>query len=409
MPQRFNFDIFPFITLLLILGLLSGCQSMGGTRGVDDTQIRYAQTEIPADALLDVDIEIFTIAERQEVDEDEFYDASLMKAESRYIPFHLKRTLERSGQWGSVQVTPEADSSLNLLISGRILESNGERLKVAVQVTDATGEQWFERTYEEEIEQENYRDAAKGAQDPFQNFYNLLANDLLEARQERSNRELRRIRDVSTLKFAKDVAPDPYAAYLKTDRDGHWQVVRLPSENDPNMARIMRLREREYMFLDTLNLYYSNLYDRMWDPYLNWRESYLTEIKAKQEVDRQATTRKILGALAIAAAIANEAYGGRHTSHTATAVLASGGVWAISSGMEISEGAKIHSDAIKELADSFNDDIDPVVIEVEGKTRKLSGTAETQFSEWRQLMRKIYMQETGFAPQAADAGSKPAL
>jgi len=140
MLQRFNLDFFPFSALLLILVLLSGCESMGGTRGVDDTHIRYAQTEIPADTLLDVDIEIFTFAERQEVDEDEFYDASVMKAESRYIPFHLKRTLERSGQWGSVQVTPEVDSNLNLLVSGRILESNGELLKVAIQVTDSTGE-----------------------------------------------------------------------------------------------------------------------------------------------------------------------------------------------------------------------------------------------------------------------------
>ena len=390
---------------LIVLSLLSGCETLGGSKNVGTTDIRYAQAEIPSDTLLDVDIQIFTYAGRQELDEDEFYDANLMKAESRYIPFHLKRTLERSGQWGSVQVTPEADNSLNLLVEGRIVESNGELLKLEIQVSDSTGDQWFTQSYESEIEPIDYHGTEKGVQDPFQNIYNQLANDLLEAREEKTRKELRQIRDVSTLRFAADLAADPYSAYLRTDTNGRTTAARLPSKDDPNMARVLRLREREYMFLDTLNLYYSNLYDRMWDPYLDWRESYLTETKAKEKIETEATTRKILGALAIAAAVANEVYGGRNTSHTATAVLAAGGAWGISSGIEIAEGAQIHSDAIKELADSFTDDIDPVVIEVEGKTRELSGTAETQYTQWRKLMRKIYIEETGFTPQASDVVS----
>jgi len=46
------------------------------------------------------------------------------------------------------------------------------------------------------------------------------------------------------------------------------------------------------------------------------------------------------------------------------------------------------------------------VVEVEGRTLKLTGTAEEQYREWRRLLAKIYAEETGgvtpaVAPPAA--------
>jgi hypothetical protein len=40
----------------------------------------------------------------------------------------------------------------------------------------------------------------------------------------------------------------------------------------------------------------------------------------------------------------------------------------------------------------------PVVMEFEGKQYELTGSAEEQFKQWRELLRKIYYAETGFAP-----------
>ena len=45
----------------------------------------------------------------------------------------------------------------------------------------------------------------------------------------------------------------------------------------------------------------------------------------------------------------------------------------------------------------------PVLIEVEGRTVKLEGSAETQFGEWRRLLREIFAAETGF-PLDPDTG-----
>ena len=36
------------------------------------------------------------------------------------------------------------------------------------------------------------------------------------------------------------------------------------------------------------------------------------------------------------------------------------------------------------------------VVEVEGETHKLTGSAEAQYTQWRALLKRIYISETGF-------------
>ena len=54
------------------------------------------------------------------------------QAESRYMPYQLKTTLEASGQWGSVWVLPEKSDSVDLLVWGRIDHSDGLDVEVRV-------------------------------------------------------------------------------------------------------------------------------------------------------------------------------------------------------------------------------------------------------------------------------------
>ena len=38
---------------------------------------------------------------------------------------------------------------------------------------------------------------------------------------------------------------------------------------------------------------------------------------------------------------------------------------------------------------------DPLVVDVEGETHKLTGSAEEQYTKWRALLKQIYAAETG--------------
>jgi hypothetical protein len=48
-----------------------------------------------------------------------------------------------------------------------------------------------------------------------------------------------------------------------------------------------------------------------------------------------------------------------------------------------------------------------MVVEVEGRTLQLKGTAEEQYHEWRRLLKELYENETGL-PVQAPAAAPPA-
>ena len=103
--------------------------------------------------------------------------------------------------------------------------------------------------------------------------------------------------------------------------------------------------------------------------------------------------RQLLGAAAIIGAIAYEGSGGSNSAITNTAIL--GGIEGIRSGFGLSTEADMHQDSIRELGESFDNEVEPLVVEVEGQTARLSGSAEEKYREWRRLLHDIYTVETG--------------
>ena len=61
----------------------------------------------------------------------------------------------------------------------------------------------------------------------------------------------------------------------------------------------------------------------------------------------------------------------------------------------------MNKEVIEELGSSFSSEAEPLVIEVDGETLRLSGTAEQQYTRWREILRKIYARESGLLPEAA--------
>jgi hypothetical protein len=56
--------------------------------------------------------------------------------------------------------------------------------------------------------------------------------------------------------------------------------------------------------------------------------------------------------------------------------------------------------------------MEPLLVDVEGQTLRLEGSAETQYAEWRRLLSEIFVTETGLPPErsadeAATLGATP--
>jgi len=386
------------ILLLAGLVLLSGCARYSAYR-VGPTSILQAQQEIPESQLLDVAILPFESAELTDKQaEEEGSHPDIRRAEGNFMAVHLKNTLQRSAHWGAVRVVPSEDNSMDLQVSGKILESNGEELAVEIEATDATGRTWLKKTYASEAGATSFSGNQPGEKDVFQDLYNAIANDLAKYRLKLPPDQVQNIRTVARLKFARDFAPEAFSGYLSTKPKGQVAVKRLPALNDTMMQRLMNVREREYMYLDTLNGYYDNFYTQMWPSYENWRELNREERIARRQIRREAVTRQLLGALMVAGAIAMGVGNVDNTGILQTSMLIVG-TQVFVNGINVSHEARIHSDAIRELGDTFGSEMKPVVIDLEGKQVELTGSAKEQFEKWKTLLRRIYQAETGFSEQ----------
>jgi hypothetical protein len=397
--MKFNLSNLTIIAISLLF--VSGCATYHAQK-VEPTEIMRAQMEIPEDQLMDVGILVFDSEDISEEEaEDEGTNNDIRQAESHFIPYHLKNTMNQSSQWGAVRVIPGETDSVDLLVKGKILESNGEYLGLQVDVTDATGENWFSKKYRAKASRGSYDDIRLGEKDAFQDLYNTIANDIAEFKQNLSADDIRKIRTTAELKYAADFAPDAFDEYLVENKKGVISINRLPADDDPMMQRLLRIREREYMYVDTLNQQYDLFYNDMWASYENWRNLNLTERQAMKEIKKRALTRQLIGALLVAGAVAAGSIESINTGALQTGMIIIGGQ-VIISGFNISKEAEIHEAAIQELSDSFSGEMKPIVMEFEGKQYELTGSAEDQFNQWRELLRKIYYAETGFTPEPTE-------
>ena len=385
--QSKRIQIICSLVVCLVSGLL-----YAKTIQYEKISLERAQIEIPEEELLDIGILLF---DPNIPDEDkELIFPEIRKAEARYIPYHLKKTLQDSGFWGGVWVLPEKSEAIDLIISGRIEVSNGLDVSIRIGAWDVTGKEWVNKVYSSTIAQSSYSKRRDLTQDPYQNIYNKIANDLVQIKQDLKQQELQRINEIGDIRFAAELIPGVYKDYLTKNKKNIYEAVRLPDNEDSIMQRVYNIQEREFLLLDTLNEYYAQLYENISQPYENWRKLSREDMITYEELKKSARTRKMLGAAALIGAIVSD--GDSQASKSMQQMAIYGGMEAMKSGFSKTSEAKIYKESMKELGTAFDTEAEPLIIELEGQTIRLTGSAQEKFLEWRKLLKQIYTDETGF-------------
>lgn len=382
--------IAPTFFICLILPLLSFSETIK----YDKVKLKRAEIELIEDRLLDVGIFIFDPNIPEDIEDNPLVFPEIRKAEARYIPYHLKNTLEESGFWGGVWVLPDNTKAMDLNVSGRIIKSNGYDVSIKIGVWDISGKQWLDKAYKARVGQSSYSKRRDLTQDPYQSLFNEIANDLQKIKSIYLSKQLKRISEIGDLRFASDLIPSVFNDYLVQDNKTNiYKISRLPADDDPIMQRIGDVKERELLLLDTLNEYYAQLYREISVPYEEWRKSNRQNAINYEELKRSARKRQILGAVAILGGIMVD--GDSNASGYAQQGLMIGGIQAVQSGFAKSSEAKIYKESMKEGGDSFDSEAEGLLIEVEGQTLRLTGNAQEMFLEWKRLLKQIYTEETG--------------
>ena len=403
---------------LAIPMLLAGCVT-SEVKPIPKVAAKQATVHIPEAELLDVGIRVFDPGIPKNIENDDEALAKkriypdLRKAEARYMPTLLRATLEETAQWGAVRVIPATADFVDVIVTGKVVDSNGGFMAVDITAVDAAGRVWLkDKRYSSLVDLGAYKTtAALKARDPFQNVYSEIANDMVVIRDKLSALDRENIRKIASLKFAADLAPDAMAGMTAVDKNGITQVARLPAEGDPTLGRIERIRERDTAVVDTVNDYYASFAESIDDSYDSWRQTSFTELEKEMRAKSSARTRTVLGAAALIASIfapnSCSTYDACRINDAMRTAGTMGGIAAVLSGIKKYADARTHADALKELTLSFQAEVSPQVVEVEGHTLRLTGTAEDQYREWRKLLKQLYLEETGAAAAAAPAAPAP--
>lgn len=394
------------IRQVLVIGLasaLSGCASYT-VRTTDHTPLRPATVAQEQQAVyLDVGVVAMDPGLDVSAENEEVIFPEIRIAESNFHAQKLVATIQRSGHWGAVRVVPNTDVLTEVQVDSKILKSDGESLELQVKVTDAAGMQWFDRKFVEVISKLAYERQQLRRADPFDGMYNQIANAMADYLLKQDADNLHNVRTITELRFAGEFSPEVFGDYLSKNRSGRYSFSRLPAENDPAVEKIRFIRERDYLFVDTLQEYYDIFSRDMEVPYNEWRKASYTEVQELRGLKQRSNMEMLAGAAAIVGGIAAAATSGTAGGYLGGASLASAGGYLIRRAVETRDQMSTSIDVLQELGSSLQSEVEQRVIELDDRTVRLTGSVNEQYLRWKEVLREIYRDEYGEIEAPVDA------
>lgn len=405
-PKKTAISLIGTICILHAL-LLSGCANNNrrpSTAVGPSLSSSYSKPEkidsVEALPKLDVIIPVFDPGLPEGEDyEDENIWPELRRAEANRFAYKLKGKLETTEQFGSIRVTPDKTATGDLYILGRIIESNGEEVEIAVEVIDISGRTWLDESFEHEVSDGFHKSLRNKGKDSYDPLFEEAATEIAEALNDQNPERLEDLRYLSDLRFGANFSDSTFMQYIEVDGD-QFNLVSKPSDHDPMWQRVKAIRVRDQLFIDGLQNNYAAFSTKMNDSYLMWQEQSLLEIKAERAADWKTFGQAVGGVALIALGVLAGVAGGRSNSvfaqsagTTGLIVGGIGGAYLISQSFSTSAEAKVHRDSLNELGKSVDMELAPRVIAFEKESVELTGNAKEQFMQWRTFLQKIYSVE----------------
>ena len=174
--------------------------------------------------------------------------------------------------------------------------------------------------------------------------------------------------EISLLRYANQLAPSAFGAYLNEADDGTFTIIRLPAKNDPMLDRIDRIRRTEYVITDTVDAKFRELHAEIASIYELWRGYRRKVIKYQTEDDRRAQS----------------------TSSNAPR----GSYEAMKNQYDNYKFVRITAQEQDRLAVAFNNEVGPTVDAVEVRIAELGSWVDQRYAEWHRLLEELFEVET---------------
>ena len=396
------------LLLLCILLFITGCATQGsGQYAVGPGSDQKAANLVKQSSGLSVIIPVFDPGIPDNPDEYERRGVwpELRRAEANRFAVNLKTAVEDTGKFEGVRVAPTTVATGHLYVSGKIVESNGEDVKLQITVVDISGAKRLSKTYSHRVKEYSIEAPRMAGKDLYEPIFDEIAADIAKTVGKMSDRSVANIQKIEVARYGEAFSPDYFSQFISTNKRGQVKLVSAPALGDSMVGRIDVIRVKDQMFLDSAQADYLSFKQEMDTNYFSWQRQAFVESKAAREAQAKSNAKTVLGALAIIGGAAMVASADSYdndtsasadsydTSVLAGAAVATAGVVAVFAGIENSKEAKQHKESLNELGKSLNIELAPRVMKLENQEVELEGTLEEQYVKWRSFLKALYVLE----------------
>ncbi len=413
--------------LLIFCLAMSACESTSRNSGEpllvgptnpeanERTKSKYNKLQ-NAEVFLDVAIPTFSpgfpmVKNTDEIDYEEMDDdgiwPQLRRTEAKLFAMETKNSIEKTKAFSSVRVVPNANTTADIFVLGKILASDSEQVGMKLTVVDSTGEILGSKDFEHEVSENFFRDQRNKDKNPYQPMFDQGRDFVIQLLSKLDKEEKQKIKNTALVRYARYYSPEAYSSYLSTDikkkfgqRFYKFELNGMPAQDDMMLERIEDLRAQELLFIDRLQDQYDTFYAETRDAYSDWQRETLPEIIARREANRDRNVKAGLGVgLAILAGIlasesSSDSNRGKSASSGAKgagAVIAGvGSMIAVQNAFESNSEMKVQSAIIQEKGQAIDIAVSTTEMKFEDQVVELQGTASEQYLQWKQHLRKIY-------------------
>ncbi|MDA8709120.1 hypothetical protein N9M61_01260 [Gammaproteobacteria bacterium] len=388
---------------VLIISFLASCASTSNIGPQYQSNSSNSAKSVPENIEpFDVAISLFDpgISNQDSYGDDGVWP-ELRRSEAMYMAVQLRDVLAKTQRYGAVRVTPDNYSSADVYITAKIIKSNGEDVALQVKVSDSTGKTWVSKKYSHRVKPiafnnpRNKDSNGKLKIDPYKDIYLKISSDIIKYMKRNIKPEKAdTINTVTEIRYAQNYSPAAFSDIL-SKRNNLYKLNGKPDKDDPMMKRVQSIKYRDQMFIDNMQTHYDGFSSNMTSSYKVWQEQSFAESKAAREAASAAFWQGVAGAVIVAATVA--AAGDCDSAACARNTGAVGGAVAgafFNESFQNSKEAKVHRDALNEIASSLDSTLSPSVIEMEDRTVTLTGTITEQSNQWRAVLLEIFQAET---------------
>jgi hypothetical protein len=424
---RVNNGVQSLATLVCFM-LLCACQSTGSSSSQPilvgpvepETKTEYIAPDVAklrnANVFLDVAVTAFDpgfitdstgAIDYQKMDEEGIWP-QLRRSEAKLFAVEMKNGLERAQAFSTVRVVPSTNTTADVFVMGKILESDSEKVSMELTVVDATGEILGIKEFEHKVEEGFYRDQRNASLNSYQPLFDRGRVYVIHLLSRLSEAEKETIKNVALMRYARSYNPEAFDSYLTTRIDKkfgqqHYKfsLTGLPSQDDWQLQVIKDFRNQELLFVDRLQDNYDTFYAETQQAYSSWQKETLPEMIARRKARLDRNKKAVLGAgLAVLAGVLasnsnNSGSGLGRGATTAGSILAGIGSAAVINGaFQSNEEMKVQSAIIEEKGQALDLTLSPTEMKFDDQVIELKGTATEQYLQWRQHLREMYQLES---------------